>query len=42
MSFELLAEGGELLLNLREFLAQGGDFFFQAGEAHGGWRDGVR
>ncbi len=31
MSFELLAEGGELLLDLGELLAEAGDFFFKSG-----------
>lgn len=34
--FELFAEGSELLLDVGEFAAQAGDFFFQAGEAIGG------
>ena len=30
-SFELFAEGGELLLDFSQFGAQAGDFFFECG-----------
>jgi len=42
MSLELLAKGGELLLNFGEFPSQRRDFFFQIGEAIGAGRSGVR